>query len=294
MNSIPIDLRNIPLYFAYERRSINEEQYQGVFHAHQGVEILMVHEGRGTLIVGQRHYEIKPGLICVFQPFQLHHVQTVISEETPFVRSIVHYEPSIYEPFFESWPALCAFFKQVRKGKPPSPQYYEPKEMERLSTILLSLQESIASLAKDQYLEEFSLFLIVFFRAFKTLYESRHLISSTEQQSRKPHQAEKIMEWLDSHYKQPLRLEKLSKDLHLSPHHLSHLFKDCTGSTISDYLTAKRMQQAVLLLQSTDYAVSRIAEEVGFANSSHFCKLFKNHFGFTPYQFRMQWQDQVK
>lgn len=294
MTRIPIDLRKVPLYFAYKRKSNYDEQYQGVFHAHLGVEILMVHEGQGSLIVNQRNYEIKPGMICVFQPFQLHHVQTVIGEQTPFVRSVIHYEPSLYEAFFENWPALHAFFKQFHKGKAPSPQYYEPKEMERLSNILLSLQESIESLSKDQYLEEFSLFLIAFFRSFRPLYESRRSNSSMEQQSRQLHQAEKIMEWLESHYKQPLRLEKLSKDLHLSPYHLSHLFKDCTGSTISEYLYAKRMQQAVILLQSSDYAISRIAEEVGITNSSHFCMLFKKHFGSTPYQYRRQWQEHVK
>lgn len=216
------DLRMAPLYFSYERKSSYEEQYQGVFHAHLEVEILMIHEGQGSIIVNQRNYEIKPGMICVFQPFQLHHVQTVIGENTPFVRSVIQFEPSRYEAFFENWPALHAFLKQFHKGKPPTPGYYEPKEMERLSHILLSLQESIKSLSKDQYLEEFSLFLIAFFRTFRTLYESRRLDSQAEPQTRQPHQAEKIMEWL----------EKMSTDLHLSPHHLSHLFKDCTGSTI--------------------------------------------------------------
>jgi AraC family transcriptional regulator of arabinose operon len=281
-----IDLRKMPLYFAYRRKSSKDEQFQEVFHAHQGIEILIVHEGKGTLIIDQKSYEVGPGLICVFQPYQLHHVQMDLSEGTPFVRSIVHYEPSLYESYFDKWPALQAFFKYIHREKLPSPSRFDLAEMERLTSIFLSLDERLLTLSKNHYFEEFSLFLVTFFRTFKHQWELQHKSLSHEQQSRKPHQAERILEWLEHNYKEPLRLEKMSNDLHLSTHHLSHLFKDCTGSSISDYLTAKRMQQAVLLLMSSEYSVARIAEEVGITNCSYFCKLFKNHFGLTPYRYR--------
>ncbi|MFC5529235.1 helix-turn-helix transcriptional regulator [Cohnella yongneupensis] len=285
-----IDFRQLPLYFAYERRSDSPEQFEGIFHAHQGVEILMVHEGAGTLIVDQRSYDIRPGMICVFQPFQLHHVQVNLSEGVPFVRSIVHYEPPTYEAYFDRWPALRAFFKHMHKGRLVSPCLYDLQGLERLSTILLSLHESLPELSRDDY-EAYSLFLISFFRAFKTLWEKQSTHPSGEQESRRLHQAERIMEWLEVRYKEPLRLEQMGKDLHLSPHHLSHLFKEYSGNSISDYVSAKRMQAAVILLMSGDYSVARIAEEVGMPNCSHFCKQFKTHFGSTPHQYRKQWHE---
>jgi len=289
-----VDLHSVPLYFVYERKSVNENQFQGTFHAHQGVEILMIHEGDGTLIVDQKSYEIKSGLICVFQPYTLHNIQVNISEDVPFVRSIIHYEPSLYETYFEKWPSLQSFFKLIHKGNLPASLSCDQMEMERLSSILLSLDRNISHLSKDQYFEEFSLFLVSFFRIFKQIWESNSPLLSDQQERRNPHQVERIMEWLDKKYKEPLRLENMSRDLHLSSHHLSHLFKNCTGSSISDYLTAKRMQQALLLLMSGDYSVARISEEVGINNCSHFIKLFKNYFGSTPHQYRKQWLSNLK
>ncbi|WP_063891780.1 AraC family transcriptional regulator [Paenibacillus sp. Soil787] len=283
------DVRQIPMYFTYRHTSSKAEHFDGIFHAHQGVEILLIHEGKGRLIVDQKTYEIKPGLICVFQPFQLHHIQMDINHETPFVRSVVQYEPSFYESYFEKWPALYAFFKLIHKGNIPMPIWTDQQETELLGRIFYSFHESVLTLPKNHHLEEFSLFLVTLFRSFKQLWKSQNINSSLEQKSRNLHQAERILEWLESHYKEPLRLEQMSNDLHLSPHHLSHLFKECTGSSISDYLSAKRMQQALLLLMSNEYPVTRIAEEVGITSCSHFCKIFKLHYGLTPHQYRKQW-----
>ncbi|MBB3112842.1 AraC-like DNA-binding protein [Paenibacillus phyllosphaerae] len=283
-------LTDMPLYFAYKRTSTSETEFQGTFHAHQGVEILIVHEGKGTLIIDQRSYELQPGLVCVFQPYQLHHIQVELSENTPFIRTIIHYEPARYESFLDQWPALQGFFKHIHKGKLPAHIWHEA-ELAPLSFLLRDLDERLPGLSKDQYMEESSLFIVSFFRAFKQLWDKQHKGAAGKQELRKPHQAERILEWLEGHYKEPLRLELMSKDLHLSTYHLSHLFRECTGSSISDYLTAKRMQQAVLLLLSTDKAVSLIAEEVGVVSTSYFCKVFKDYFGLPPYRYRKQWRD---
>ncbi|MFC5471154.1 helix-turn-helix domain-containing protein [Cohnella suwonensis] len=281
------DLAEVPLYFAYRRTSQDREQFQGTFHAHQGVEILLVHEGQGTLILNRHQYEVKTGMICVFQPYQLHQVRMDMDPSRPFVRSIVHFEPATYEHYFDKWPTLLGFFHYLSKGKLPSPCRYEQFELDRLTSDLVSLQEKSAPMPREQILEEHSLFLVAFLRAFKSLWEARHRKSGSIE-IRKPHQAERMMEWLETRYAEPLSLDAMSKDLHLSPHHLSHLFKECTGSSISDYLTVKRMQHAVHLLASSDHSVARIGEEVGLSNCSHFCKQFKKHFGLTPYRFRKQ------
>jgi AraC-like DNA-binding protein len=46
------------------------------------------------------------------------------------------------------------------------------------------------------------------------------------------------------------------------------------------------MRQAILLLTTSKRSVSEIGETVGLANSSYFCKFFKDKIGITPYQYR--------
>ncbi|OCT14771.1 hypothetical protein A8709_11405 [Paenibacillus pectinilyticus] len=284
-----IRLNEISLYFAYQRTTIGHEQFKGTFHAHQGVEILIVHEGHGTLIVDQKSYEMTSGMLCVFQPYQLHHIQ--MDPETPFVRSIVQFEPALYESYFSHWPRLLAFFKHIHTNKLTDPCLYELSELDQFHALFQSLEAKLPSLNKKDELEEYSLFLVAFFRSIMPLWEQREGQIRTGP-TRKTHQAERILSWLEEHYTEPLRLELMSAELHLSPYHLSHLFTECTGTSISDYVTARRLKQAVLLLTSTDQTVARIGEAIGVTNCSYFCKMFKSQIGVTPHQYRKQFQKQ--
>lgn len=54
------------------------------------------------------------------------------------------------------------------------------------------------------------------------------------------------------------------------------------GTTVGDLLTDVRMSQALLLLQSTEQAVNRIALEVGYESASRFAIRFRERFGFPP------------
>lgn len=282
-----LDLNRSLLDFAYKRKSTGKDQYQGTFHAHQGIEILVIHEGKGTLILNQKSYEVASGTLCVFQPYQLHHVQMDMQPQTPFVRTVLHFEPSLYEAYFHKWPSLMAFFKHIHTSKLPQPCLYNLDEPDQFHALFQSLERKRSTLSKKDELEEYSLFILQFFHAFKSIWEqSSGQISPSS--TRKVHQAERILVWLEGHYTEPLRLKQMAAELHLSPYHLSHLFKECTGSSISDYVTARRMQQAMKLLTSTDQAVARIGEAVGVTNCSYFCKLFKTHFGVTPHQYRKQ------
>jgi AraC-like DNA-binding protein len=285
-------LHLVPLFFVYKRRSVSEEQFKQTFHAHTGVEILIVHEGTGTLILDQRSYAVSPGTICVFQPYQLHDIVMDVSEDKPFVRSIVHYEPAHYEAYFDHWPSLQGFYNYLNKSSLGAPCRFGPEAMDALSPVLADMNGRMPGLTRAQYYEEFSLFLLAFLRAFKPHWERAHIdAGKTAHDSRTLHPVERIMGWVERHYREPFRLEKLSRELHLSAHHLSHLFKESTGGSITDYVTAKRMQQAVTLLLSGDESISRIAEEVGMPNCSHFCKQFKARFGSTPHQYRKRVQE---
>ncbi len=54
------------------------------------------------------------------------------------------------------------------------------------------------------------------------------------------------------------------------------------GTTVGDLLVDVRMSQAMLLLQSTDQAVNRIALDVGYESPSRFANRFRERFGFAP------------
>jgi len=80
----------------------------------------------------------------------------------------------------------------------------------------------------------------------------------------------------------PLPLERLAAAAALSPFHLLRSFKRATGLTPHAYVTARRMDQAMRLLQQSDLTITEIAHQVGYANVSHFRRVFHAHWGIGP------------
>ncbi|CAG7643417.1 AraC family transcriptional regulator [Paenibacillus allorhizosphaerae] len=280
-----IDFHEKPLYFAYRRKTAAHDIFKGVFHAHQGIELLFVHQGCGNITVDRKSYEVRPGMLCIFQPYQLHHVQLDSSTDVPFIRSIVHFEPAMFESYFEKWPSLQTFFKQIHSNRLVSPCLYGVSETCDLIGLIQHMDNRLSRISKEEQYEEISLFLVAFYRFLRSHWEE-HETDALQASSRKNHQVENILKWIEQHFTEPLRLEHIAEELHLSPHYLSHLFKECTGGSISDYIAARRVQHAAFLLITSNRSVSQIGEEIGITNCSYFCRFFKHHMGITPHQFR--------
>jgi len=280
-------LSDEPLDFTYRRISANN-QFKETFHSHRGTEILFIHQGMGTMIVNNVSYDIRPGMLCIFQPYQLHHLKLDYSEHQTFERSIATFEPSRFESYFEQWPALHAFFKHINLNDLSSPCIYDIEESNELVAVFQSMQRKRDSLPETEKFEEASLFLISLFRSIKPIWmkQQAHRIPL---RTRKNHQVEHMLNWIEKHYATPFQLHSMAKALHLSPYHLSHLFKEMVGISITDYIATRRAHQAVVLLTTTDKPINLIAEEIGITNSSYFCKFFKSRMGTTPHQYRKRW-----
>ena len=74
----------------------------------------------------------------------------------------------------------------------------------------------------------------------------------------------------------------LAAQVYLSPGYLSAIFKEETGVTLNRYIREVRMNKAKELLEGTNMKIARIAKEVGFSNSSYFCRSFREFFGMSP------------
>lgn len=96
-------------------------------------------------------------------------------------------------------------------------------------------------------------------------------------------QAEKFIE--DSLF-QDLTTEIISREVHISPDYLHHIFKDSTGFSIMEYVTIKRIDKSKELLKATKKKVTEIASLVGIPNSQYFSTIFKKYTAMTPNQYR--------
>jgi AraC family transcriptional regulator len=64
------------------------------------------------------------------------------------------------------------------------------------------------------------------------------------------------------------------------------MFKQSTGFTPHQYILARRIQHAEVLLKNPKFSIAEIALRVGFATPSHFTYHFHKRTGTTPQAYR--------
>ncbi|MFT6926219.1 MAG: AraC-like DNA-binding protein [Psychromonas sp.] len=91
-----------------------------------------------------------------------------------------------------------------------------------------------------------------------------------------------VLEIIERDFSKSPSLLDLSKKVYLSPSRVSHLFKDSCGITYSYYLLFRKLEEGERLLTMGNISISSVSYQIGFANPSHFCRSFKEHFNITP------------
>ena len=80
--------------------------------------------------------------------------------------------------------------------------------------------------------------------------------------------------------------EELAQIAGMSPARYQLAFRKYYGTTPYEYLKEMRLNQALLLLKNSDYGIATIAAKVGYHNSGHLARLFKNAYGMGPREYR--------
>lgn len=83
-----------------------------------------------------------------------------------------------------------------------------------------------------------------------------------------------------------LDLDTICQNVHTNKYHLCHTFKENTGISVMKYIKERRINQAKRLIVETDMKIHDIGEMVGYANTSLFCKIFKQEVGCSPLKYR--------
>lgn len=92
--------------------------------------------------------------------------------------------------------------------------------------------------------------------------------------------------YIEHNIAEPLQIKNLAMVAFLSETQLKKLFKQQTGFTIMKYVTKLRMEKAQALLTHTDYPLQIIGEKVGYKELSAFSRVFSQHIGLSPSNFK--------
>ena len=103
---------------------------------------------------------------------------------------------------------------------------------------------------------------------------------------RPPEWLSRVEDLLKSGFQENLTIGEVAAQVSVNPAHLSRVFRQFHHQAISDYLHDLRVQFACQQLADPGVALAAIASASGFADQSHFTRVFKHCTGMTPGAFR--------
>ncbi len=95
-----------------------------------------------------------------------------------------------------------------------------------------------------------------------------------------------ITEYISKNLEKKLTLEELSKKCFYSPKYFGHIFKECYGITVTEYIQKKRIEESCRLLKETTLPIAEIGRRIGYDDAVRFYRYFKKFCGVTPNQYR--------
>lgn len=94
------------------------------------------------------------------------------------------------------------------------------------------------------------------------------------------------LSFINQNFATDLSLTQLSEYAYANPSSLSSEFNAEVGMSLSEYITALRIQKAQQLLRDTDASIPEIAQQTGFSGAKYFREIFKRQTGLSPQQYR--------
>jgi AraC-like DNA-binding protein len=97
-----------------------------------------------------------------------------------------------------------------------------------------------------------------------------------------------VRDRIDREYAQPLDVDALARDAHMSAGHFSRQFRLAYGESPYSYLMTRRIERAMALLRRGDLSVTEVCFEVGCSSLGTFSTRFTELVGVPPSVYRLE------
>jgi len=97
---------------------------------------------------------------------------------------------------------------------------------------------------------------------------------------------DQVVAFMEEHFMSNIGIGQIAEQLNITPNYLSTLFHKKTGINFMAYLKKVRMLKARELLSDPNIQVHQVANQVGYFSTRHFARLFAEHYGCLPSEYR--------
>ena len=245
------------------------------FNWHPSLEIMFVMQGNLRIFTQHGTYLLKEGDIIVLQPNEGH---ATMMETGDTIAAVMHISQKYLEGISSSAQHIRCLYDS---SKERDISYFRIRNAFASFYRTASSETSLGS----QIYAESQLMMVIgtLMMYFASEPTARIASGLTPQQSRK---FNKILMQIDKNYRQECTLKTLAEAVDMSPCYLSSYFKKHMMMGFHEYLTRKRLAQAVYELNNSDNTVLEIAVNAGFPDAKGLYAAFQQYFGMTPNDYR--------
>lgn len=107
-------------------------------------------------------------------------------------------------------------------------------------------------------------------------------------ESKVNHLIVKAKNFIYKNFDKDITLEDVAKEVCITPHYFSRLFKDETNENFIDFITSIRIEKAKDLLINSEYSIKEISYKIGYTDPNYFSRIFKKTTSYSPSEFKSQ------
>ena len=233
-------------------------------HLHDAVEIFFFTQGTSTVLCGNERYRLGAGDVFVAFPNRIHGY-----EDSRDIRG--------YLLIIPVKPYLQVYRKMLADQLPQVP--YLPAECWEQSGLMEILELAYRDRRQlpEQVMQGYLQVIVGKLLSLLTL---------TQAPAEGEDALKRVLMYLNTHYTSSVSRQDLSRELGYNQSYISHVFAATMKTTIPEYVSTLRVQDAARLLRETDYSVTQIASELGFGSIRNFNRVFLKETGMTPKEYR--------
>ena len=263
-----------PVVFAHNISHRSTESF--LLHNHPTYELHYFIRGNASWLLDGVEYPCEPHTLMLFAPNAFHGIR--IYDEQPYERFTLHFKAEDISLERRAFLSRTLPRAETTGGIPCLRQ-----NMEGTALHALLLQLDVLAAQDEPTREKMtSLFIeallgVIALSAAPAQEIADHVQLTSAQES--------IISYLNSHFTEPITLDDLAERFFISKHHLNRSFRKATGTTVRDYLIAKRVNYVQQLLIN-GIPATQAATLAGFGDYTAFYRAYVKRFGHAPSQDR--------
>lgn len=268
------------LEFVHEiTRAKAENAFRGP-HKQDFYEIIIFNGGSRDVMIGTQLHACSAGDILILTPEETHCGRP---NGSLLDRYVLHIGREAFSDFGEQGRQLLSFFTD-RKPYTGNRIRLAPDTAEQLNVLLADTDKALKMGGETAMLEAFAdiIKILLLLRCSVGIERKTGIPSRTMLQ---------ILSYMETNYSEIENIEEICREFGVSRSGMWRMFRENLQQTPGEYLRNLRMQHARYVLEQGGN-VTEVSAACGFADCSHFIRMFRERYGMTPYRYRTEYMNQ--